>query len=154
MTRHRCWFALPLLIGSIALFSVSQAQQPRPAGPRAEPIAETRLLMEGLALPNFRGIDRQLRQKPTEVEAWVFMRGQSLLIAETANLLMLRPPRSGGQEAWLSQAAQLRDTATRLACSAAERDYDRSRAGLAELANACNRCHQTFRVPTRIPPKD
>src|SRR5262245_10211994 len=154
MIPHRACFAFSLMIGLIILFSTTQAQQPRPAGPPAEPIAETRLLMEGLALPNFRGLDRQLRQKPTEVEAWVFMRGQALLIAETSNLLMLRPPRSAGQEAWLAQAAQLRDTATRLARSAADRDFERSKAGLAELASACNRCHQTFRVPTRIPPKE
>jgi hypothetical protein len=95
-----------------------------------------------------------MRQKPTELEAWVFMRGQALLIAETGNLLLLRPPRSQGQEAWLAHAGQLRESATRLARAAADRDYERSKAGLLEVANACNRCHQTFRVPVRMPPKE
>jgi hypothetical protein len=127
--------------------------QPR-AQPKQEPVAETKLLMEGLALPNFRGLDRNLRQQPAEAEAWSFLRGQALLVAETGNLLMLRPPKSGGQDAWNANAAQLRESATRLARAAAERDYERSRTGLAELANTCNHCHQTFRVNVRIPPKE
>src|SRR6516162_3153574 len=134
------------------MFSTLSAQ-PR-TQPKQEPVAETKLLMEGLALPNFRGLDRNLRQKPAEADAWGFLRGQALLVAETGNLLMLRPPKSGGQDAWNANAAQLRESATRLARAAAERDYERSRASLAELANTCNRCHQTFRVNVRIPPKE
>lgn len=118
--------------------------------PKPEPVAETRLLMEGLNLANFRGLERLLKEKPDGAEAWTFARGQALLIAETANLLMLRPPRNQGQTVWLDRSADLRTAATRLARSAAERDLDRSRASLIELANACNRCHQSFRVAARV----
>jgi hypothetical protein len=144
---------LPAALAGLLLTLPGASAQPRPQ-PRPEAVAETKLLMEGMAMPNFRGLDRNLRQKPTEAEAWSFMRGQALLVAETGNLLLLRPPKSAGQEAWNSNAVQLRDSAGRLARAAADRDYERSRAGLAELANVCNRCHQTFRVATRIPPKE
>ena len=140
-----------LLAGMLLLSDLSA--QPR-GQPRQEPVAETKLLMEGLALPNFRGLDRNLRQRPTEAEAWAFLRGQALLVAETGNLLVLRPPKNAGQDSWNTNAVQLRESATRLARAAAERDYERSRAGLAELATVCNRCHQTFRVNVRIPPKE
>src|SRR5437660_10953444 len=60
--------------------------------PRFEAVAETRLLMEGLAHANYQGIERLLRQKPADDETWMFARGQALLIAETGNLLLLRPP--------------------------------------------------------------
>lgn len=122
--------------------------------PRPEPMAETRLLMDGLAQANFRGLNQNLRQQPGDVESWVFIRGQALLLAETANLLMLRPPRTAGQEAWLEHAGELRTAAVRLARAAADQDYGRCRTGLAELANSCNRCHQKFRVTTRIPLKE
>jgi hypothetical protein len=122
----------------------------RPA-PRLEPVADTRLLMEGLNQANFQGLERLLQQKPAGVEAWAFARGQALLIAETGNLLMLRPPRnSAGRIAWMDRAVDLRITATRLARAAADRDYAQCRAGLVELATTCNRCHQSFRVPARI----
>ena len=34
--------------------------------PRLEPFAETKLVMEGLALANFRGLEKILAQKPQE----------------------------------------------------------------------------------------
>jgi hypothetical protein len=143
---------LASLLFTFSLLPFSSAQ-PRTV-PRPEAVAETRLLMEGLALPNFQGLNRHLQKQPAELQAWVFVRGQALLIAETSNLLMLRPPRQAGEAAWSQHAAELRDAATRLAFAAAGKDYQRSRLSLAELAHACNRCHQTFRVSVRIPPKD
>src|SRR3954471_3887702 len=77
--------------------------------PKLEPVAETKLLMEGLLQANVRGLEKNLRQAPADQEAWTFVRGQALLIAETGNLLMLRPPKSGGQDAWMEAAAELRD---------------------------------------------
>jgi hypothetical protein len=122
------------------------------ATPRPEPVAETRLLMEGLNQANFRGLERLLRQRPTDAEAWTFGRGQALLIAETGNLLLLRPPQKRGQAEWLDGAAELRDAAAALARSVANRDFERSRTALGDLANRCNRCHQAFRVTQRIVP--
>jgi hypothetical protein len=144
---------LVIILAACFVTPLETAQPPRPAA-RPEAVAETHLLMEGLAQANFRGLNQQLRQKPAELEAWAFARGQALLIAETGNLLMLRPPRNAGEAAWLDHAGELRASATRLARAAGEKDYERCKLGLAELANVCNRCHQTFRVPVRIPLKD
>jgi cytochrome c556 len=129
----------------------------QPAGvrsmPRLEPVAETRLLMEGLAQPNFRGMERHLQERPSDTEAWVFMRGQALLLAETANLLMLRPPRSSqAQAVWFDRALELRRLATDLARVLARRDLAASRSAFVEVANSCNRCHQSFRVPVEVVP--
>src|SRR5262249_47565483 len=85
-------------------------------------------------------------------DTWAFVRGQALLVAETGNLLMLRPPRNHGQDAWMEHGTELRESATALARSAAARDLERSRAGLKTVAAACNRCHTTFRVPQQIQP--
>jgi hypothetical protein len=120
--------------------------------PKPEPIAETRLLMEGLARANFRGLERLLQDKPPSIEAWTFARGQALLIAETGNLLMLRPPRGQAQVLWLDRAADLRTAATRLARTVADQDHEKSRAALTEVAKCCNRCHQAFRVEVRLAP--
>ncbi len=120
--------------------------------PKLEPVAETRLLMEGLAHANFRGVERLLRAKPANVQTWTFIRGQALLIAETGNLLMLRPPRSQGQPAWFERAMEMRKTATDLGRAAAARNFALSRTTFVNLANACNRCHQTFRIPVEIEP--
>ena len=148
---------LALGFGAVLLIvqpATSQLLRRREAGksPKPEPVAETRLLMEGLNQANYRGLERLLRDKPADVEAWTFARGQALLIAETGNLLMLRPPRAKGQDAWLDHAAELREAATALARTAAKRDLDRSRNALRDLAGACNRCHQAFRVTVKLAP--
>jgi hypothetical protein len=145
-----------LFIFSFFILNSSAAQlrtQTQPASlPKPEAVAETRLLMEALNQPNFRGLERLLAARPANTETWTFARGQALLIAETGNLLMLRQPRTEGRAEWLQRAAELRTSATRLARSIAARNYDQSRTMLSSLANSCNRCHQAFRVPTRITP--
>jgi hypothetical protein len=108
--------------------------------------------MEGLNQANYRGLERILRDKPTEQEAWTFARGQALLIAETGNLLLLRPPKNKGQDIWMDRAAELREAATALARAAARRDHERSVNAFRDLALACNRCHQEFRVSVRLTP--
>src|SRR4051812_23033871 len=64
--------------------------------PKLEAVAETKLIMEGIHQANYRGLDRLLQNKPADEDTWRFVRGQALLIAEGGNLLMLRPPRTGG----------------------------------------------------------
>jgi hypothetical protein len=150
-----------LVVALGALFCLSlpaTAQRNRPLiqmppplpKPKLEPVAETKLLMEGLNQSNYRGLERLLKDRPGDAESWAFARGQALLIAETGNLLMLRPPKNRGQDAWMAHAAELRTSATALARHAGARDYARSRSALKDLAVRCNRCHQTFRVSVRV----
>lgn len=156
MSRGRFWVAVGLL-GVACLLGPAARSQPgkgaaRPV-PKPEPVADTKLLMEGLAGANMRGLSKHLRDKPADAEAWAFTRGQALLLAETGNLLLIRPPRSGtAQDTWAGHAADLRDGAEKLARTAAAKDYPRARSALAGVANVCNRCHQAFRVPNRVDP--
>ena len=120
--------------------------------PKLEPVAETKLLMEGLAHSNFRGLERNLTKDPIDDQAWTFARGQALLIAESANLLMLRPPRNKGEIAWMERSMDLRNQATQLAATLVKKDLEKSKAGMQALAASCMRCHQAFRVPVEIVP--
>jgi hypothetical protein len=123
--------------------------------PKFEALAETKLLMEGLAQSNFRAVEKHLQGKgPEDVDTWMFARGQALLIAETGNLLLLRPPRNEGRDTWMRRAMDMRQSAGILARRLGSRDRARSRTALLDLANKCNNCHQTFRVAARIGPSD
>lgn len=125
---------------------------PARPSPKLEPVAETKILMVGLASANYKGLERLLRDPPKDDQAWVFARGQALLIAETGNLLMMRPPRNPGETSWFDRAGELRSKAAQLAKTLALKDYNASRAELVNLANTCNRCHQSFRIPVQIEP--
>ncbi len=123
---------------------------PPDAGPRLVPVAETKLLMEGLTRPNFQGLEKIFKSKEIDDETWGFARGQALLIAEAGNLLMLRPPRNTGESPWMKDCGDLRDAATSLGKTIASRDAERCRTSLIQLAATCNNCHQSFQVKTRI----
>lgn len=127
-------------------------EAPKLVAPKLEAVAETKLLMVGLASANYKGLERLLRDPPKDDQAWVFARGQALLIAETGNLLMLRPPRNPGESSWFERAAELRTKAAQLGKTLALKDFNASRAEFVGLANTCNRCHQAFRIPVQIEP--
>lgn len=156
MSRRRLSIGVAVLGAGCLFVPVAHSQSGANRGrfsPRLDAVADTRLLMEGIADPNIRGLGKHLAEKPKEAEAWGFIRGQSLLIAEMGNLLMLRPPRSADSEdSWMTHSTELREAGSALARAAAAKDYAKSRTGLANLANACNRCHQTFRVRMRVDP--
>jgi cytochrome c556 len=154
MRRVRFW-AAGAVIGAACLFAPSGRSQPAKtkAPPKLEPVAETKLLMNGLADPNFKGVGKLLKDEPTDPEAWEFARARALLVAETGNLLLMRPPKARDAEAsWMTHASGLREAAAGLARDIAARNYVKSRAALAAVANECNRCHHTFRVGTRVRP--
>ena len=163
MKRSRWLCGLVALAGSIAATSLfAQTRRgperlPPPEArftPRFEALAETKLLMEGLAQSNYRSLEKHLQDKgPEDADTWMFARGQALLIAETGNLLLLRPPRNQGRDTWMRRAMDMRDSAGVLARRLGNRDLARSRAALIDLTNKCNDCHQTFRVATRIGPE-
>ncbi len=152
--RTRSFVALAVL--GLLLPTIGHSQQDIPLSPRIlarpAPVAETQLLMEGIANTNFKSLEKALRGKPEDAEAWTFARGQALLIAETGNLLLLRPPKTGGQDIWNKTSVELRDAATRLARAASEGDLNNSRSRLIEVANACNKCHQAFGQKTKLAP--
>ena len=152
-TRFAAGLLLFGLACGLAPVAQSQPQPARKAAPRLEPVAETKLLMEGLADPNTRALGKLLAEKPKDAEGWAFARGQSLLLAEMGNLLLMRPPKTrDGQDPWLAHAADLRESATGLARASGAKDYVQARTALAGVANACNRCHQSFRVGVRVDP--
>ena len=146
--------AYGLVLGGVLLSTQPLISQPIGAA-KPEPVAETRLVMAGLAKANFDGLVRNLKQQPADADTWVFIRGQSLLVAESANLLMIRPPQNRqAQPLWMARAAEMREAGSKVARAAAKKDYPAAQTALVGLANSCNRCHESFRVPVRVNPTD
>jgi hypothetical protein len=104
--------------------------------------------MQAINSPYFLGLDQLLRRQPADDSAWQAVQAQALLIAENGNLLLLRPPEKGAA-AWSELATSLRTRAAAVARAAGQKDYNRSRQALTDLASVCNRCHQANRVSVR-----
>jgi hypothetical protein len=162
--RRSLGLAFVVLLGAVVMTGGAAPQRkmpeqlPHPDAPRFVPkfeaLAETKLLMDGLTQSNYNALEKHLQGKgPQDGDTWAFARGQALLIAETGNLLLLRPPRNEGRDTWMRRASDMRQSAANLAHRLKNRDLIRSRDTLTDLANKCNNCHQSFRVPARIGPK-
>ena len=155
MRRTGFWMAVGAFAVGALIGPPAQSQQAKAkVAPKLEPVAETKLLMEGLADPNLKGVEKLLKDRPKDAAAWTYARGQALILAETGNLLLIRPPKNqgGAEETWMTGATELRTAAAKLARAAADQDFVASRAALAGVANACNHCHKNFRVQTRVNP--
>ena len=145
---------LLLALALVALPTPGSAQRaPAPFTPRFEAVAETRLLMEGMVNANYRSVGKLLKNKPADRETWVFVRGQAILIAESGNLLLLRPPRGAGRDPWMKAAMDMRSRAVVLATAAAAKDHAKRLQALADLKASCVHCHTTFRVGIKLDPE-
>ena len=68
MTRTALVFAVAAFLFIVGP-ATSQLRRREPArSPKAEPVAETRLLMEALNQANFRGLERLLKDQPADAE--------------------------------------------------------------------------------------
>lgn len=145
---------LLLALALVSLPTPGSAQRlAAPFTPRFEAVADTRLLMEGMLNANYRSVGKLLKNKPADRETWVFARGQAILIAESGNLLLLRPPKGTGRDSWMRLSMEMRSRAVALATAAAGKDHAKSLAALADLKASCVRCHQTFRVGIELDPE-
>jgi len=120
--------------------------------PKLVPVADNKLVMEGMTNANFLGLEKILKSDAVDDDSWIFARGQAILIAESGNLLMMRPPNNPTQQTWLKSAEEMRDLASQLAQTLRSHDLERGRQALVDLSQKCNACHETFRVKTRVKP--
>jgi len=81
---------------------------------------------------------------PTDSEGWNALAGTTLMLAETANLLMM-PGRARDQEQWMADAKLLLDAGEAAYRAAKDRDVE-ALVGLNDaLYESCVTCHEHYR---------
>lgn len=91
------------------------------------------------------------RTPKTEAE-WGALEGQALMLAESANLLMM-PGRARDQKQWMTDSRQMLDAAADALTAARKRDVDGIVFVGEKLLESCTSCHKTYR-PNYGKPKD
>ena len=110
---------------------------PRPVGTMSE-------LMVHLIYPTSDAIFYILTRTPTTTAGWGVLEGQALMLAESANLLMM-PSRARGREQWIADAQLLLDVGEAALEAAQNRDVDALDQLNEQLYRSCVTCHQHFR---------
>ena len=98
---------LLLLIATAAM-----AQAPVAEAPAAKPIGTVDDLMLGVIWPNSDEVFYISRGAPKTDEEWRLFQGKMLMLAESANLLMM-PGRAKDQTGWMANAKRLQDAGAR-----------------------------------------
>ncbi len=85
---------------------------------------------------------------------WTALEGQALMVAESANLLMM-PGRARDQKQWMADAKLMLDVGADAVAAAKKKDVDAIVALSDRLMESCTTCHKNYRPEYgRKPPLD
>jgi hypothetical protein len=138
-----------LLVATVFLIQAPTAQAPPPI----QAVGTMSELMIRVIYPTSNAIFYITTRTPATEEQWEELQGKALMLAESANLLML-PGRARDQDGWIKDAKLLLDAGNAAFKAAKAKDVE----ALAKLNDAlyaaCVTCHQEYRPRRRSAPPD
>jgi hypothetical protein len=141
------FLAVLLLVSAVAL-----AQAPAVQAPAMKPIGTVDDLMVGIIWP----ISDEVfyittRDTPKNEEQWRLFQGRMLILAESANLLMM-PGRAWDNDQWMKDSQRLYDAGSAAYKAAKARDLDKIASLSDAMYAACVGCHNDYRPNYRKRP--
>ena len=135
-----------VLLASAALAGALPAQQqPAPDSVLGvQPVGTMSELMVHLIYPTSDAIFYVLTRTPTSTAEWNTLEGQALMLAESANLLMM-PSRARDSDQWIRDARLLLDAGEAALSAAQDRDVEALSELNEQLYQSCITCHQHYR---------
>ena len=100
-------------------------------------------LMEYVFEPAYKRLKVSLADEPEDKAGWSAIKGDSLTLAESNNLLLHRLPDEEPDE-WIKLAVATRRAGADLYQAARKKDYAALRKNFALMLNRCNACHDKF----------
>jgi len=141
------------ILGIILLLAgVSLAQAPAVQAPTLKPVGTVDDLMKTFIWPASDEVFYiTTRDTPMTEEEWMHFQGRMLMLAESANLLMM-PGRAWDNGQWMQDALRLRDAGTAAYAAAKAKDLDKIAALNEQMYAACVACHNDYRPNYRKRP--
>ena len=137
---RRSWTYSTVLI--VVLAAVVQAQRAPSTGVRT--LANVRELHDLLISPASDAVVNAATDPPTDTKGWTAARGQALVLAESANLLMVGS-RVRDTNNWMKMSRALVDAAALAATAAEKKEPKALEAATDAITVACMNCHQPYR---------
>lgn len=132
------------------------AVSPPASTPGPEPVVDLKRLMSGMVDPSADVIwqsvaitmDRagEHHQRPTTDDEWLVVQNHAMIVAESANLLMIAP-RARDTGEWVAASRTLRAVAAKAYEAALKKDADAILTIGGELYDACVACHKKYLPP-------
>jgi hypothetical protein len=115
-----------------------------PAKPPMRNIGTMSDLMVKILYPSSDALFYVETRTPTTESEWTVLQGQALMVAETANLLML-PGRARDQKQWMADSKLLLDAGAAAYKAAKDKDVPGISAVSDQLLESCTSCHKHYR---------
>lgn len=122
------------------------AANPSPAVPVDEAeIVEDSMheFMEYVFQPTYRRLKVSMANEPADKNGWKAIKSDSLILAESCNLLFARTPDEDGAD-WNKHAVASRLNGAALYKSAGAKDFAKATAAYKSMLESCNACHRQF----------
>lgn len=139
-------FALAALAAALA-----QTASPRPPTRNVGTMSD---LMVKIIYPASDALFYIESRTPKTDSEWTALEGQALIVAESANLLMM-PGRARDEQQWMADARLMLDVGAEAVAAAKKKDVDAIAALSDRLMESCTTCHKNYRPNYgRKPPRD
>ena len=140
----------PLVLGAALAGVLAQASSGRPPTRNVGTMSD---LMVKIIYPASDALFYIESRTPKTDAEWTVLEGQALMVAESANLLML-PGRARDQKQWMADAKLMLDAGADAVAAAKKKDVEAIVALSDRLMESCTTCHKNYRPNYGKPPLD
>jgi len=133
-----------LLLAASTLSAPPPPQSPAPAPAKPAIVGTMSDLMVKVIYPASDAIFYITTRLPTTDSEWVELQGKALMVAESANLLMM-PGRARDEDRWMQDAKLMLDAGRAAYRAARAKDVAALEALNEQLYESCTSCHQHYR---------
>jgi hypothetical protein len=99
--------------------------------------------MEYVYQPAYQRLKPAMAAAPADNAGWKILKGESLVMAEAANLLLDRAPAEDAAD-WKTLSVNVRTHGGELYAAAKKRDFAAARSAYETMLKNCNACHDQF----------
>ena len=99
--------------------------------------------MEYVFQPTYKRLKVSMAAEPADNAGWKAVKSDSLILAESCNLLFVRKPDENAAD-WAKHAVASRDAGAELYKAAREKKFEPATAAYKMMLDNCNACHRQF----------
>jgi hypothetical protein len=128
-----------------AVTQTTASSSPPPAAPSDsfKPVATVKQVMLGITIPASNAVFAVAGEAPKDDAGWQAIEASALAVAESGNLLLMKP-RAVDDKEWKQFALALVDAGAKAAEAARAKDADKASTAGDDLYNTCEQCHAKY----------
>ena len=122
---------------------MSAAPAATPVADELKPVANVRQVMLGITVPASNVVFAVAGEAPKDDAGWENVEASALAVAESGNLLLMKP-RAKAEPEWKQFALALIDAGTKAAAAARAKNAEGTGTAGDDLYNTCEQCHAKY----------